>query len=70
MLLREARRARRLSVRAAGRQLGVSGATVSRIESGEDLVVSNAVTILRWLDLTPSAAALEPLPDGSTDDPA
>lgn len=50
LLLREARRARGLSVRAAARELGCSFATVSRIEGGEDCVLSNAVTVLRWLD--------------------
>ncbi len=50
VLLREARRARRLSVRAAAAQLGMSFATVSRIEAGEDCVLSNAVAVLRWLD--------------------
>lgn len=49
MLLREARRARQLSVRAAARQLGMSFATVSRVESGEDCMLSNVVAILRWL---------------------
>lgn len=58
LLLREARRARQLSVREAGRQLGVSGATISRIEGGEDCTGSNAVKILRWLDRAP-------LPEGS-----
>ena len=50
LLLREARRQRRLSVRAAGRQLGMSFSTVSRIEAGEDCALSNALAVLRWLD--------------------
>ncbi|MGC5012558.1 helix-turn-helix domain-containing protein [Streptosporangium sp. DT93] len=50
LLLREARRARGLSQRAAAQQMGVSPNTVARAEAGEDLVLSNAVTILRWLD--------------------
>lgn len=49
LLLREARRQRRLSVRAAATQLGMSFSTVSRIESGDDCVLSNAVAVLRWL---------------------
>lgn len=49
LLLREARRQRRLSVREAARQLGVSFATVSRIEEGEDCMLSNAIAVLRWL---------------------
>ncbi len=57
LLLREARRARRLSVREAARQIGCSFATVSRIEAGEDHVVSNAVAVLRWLE---QPSGLEP----------
>lgn len=58
VLLREARRARRLSVRAAAREMNMSFATVSRIENGEDCVLSNAVTVLRWLDTPPAPAAV------------
>lgn len=54
VLVREARRARQLSQRAAAAQLGVSFATVSRIEAGEDCVLSNAVIVLRWLDQPPA----------------
>jgi hypothetical protein len=50
LLLREARRVRRLSVRAAARQLDMSQATVFRIETGEDCVLSNVTKVLRWLD--------------------
>jgi len=50
MLLREARRARKLSLRAVARELDLSFSTVTRIESGEDCVLSNAVAVLRWLD--------------------
>ncbi len=50
VLLRDARLSRRLSIRAAARQLGVCGPTVSRIEAGGDCLVSNAVAVLRWLD--------------------
>jgi len=52
-LLREARRARGLSQRAAAKQMGVSFSTISRVENGEDLVLSNTVAILRWLDARP-----------------
>lgn len=52
LLLREARRARGLSQRAAAEQIGVSFATVSRIETGSDGMVSNAIAVLRWLDQT------------------
>lgn len=50
LLLREARRVRRLSIRAAARELGISFSTVTRIEQGEDCALSNAMAVLRWLD--------------------
>lgn len=50
LLLRESRRQRQLSVRAAARQLGCSFSTISRMEAGEDCALSNAVAVLRWLD--------------------
>lgn len=49
MLLRETRRSRHLSLRTAAEQIGMSFHTVSRIESGEDCALSNAVKILHWL---------------------
>lgn len=49
LLLREARRARGLSVRATALQLGISFATVSRMEAGEDCMLSNVVAVMRWL---------------------
>jgi len=52
-LLRETRRARRLSQRAAAKQLGCSFSTVCRMESGEDCALSNAVAVIRWLDAPP-----------------
>lgn len=50
MLLREARRVRRLSIRAAAREIGMSFSTVTRIENGGDCALSNAGAVLRWLD--------------------
>lgn len=50
MLLKETRRARGLSIRAAAEQLGMSFSTVNRIEHGDDHAVSNTVAVLRWLD--------------------
>ncbi len=50
MLLRETRRARGLSMRAAARELSMSFSTVYRIEEGNDCALSNAVAVLRWLD--------------------
>lgn len=57
LLLREARRARRLSVRAAAKEVGCSFSTISRMENGEDCALSNAVAVLRWLDLPTSDIA-------------
>jgi len=53
LLLREARRARGLSLRAAAGEIGMSFSTVTRIEEGVDCVLSNAVAVLLWLDQTP-----------------
>lgn len=50
LLLREARRQRGLSVRKAAVEIGVSFATVSRIENGEDHMIDNGLAVLRWLD--------------------
>lgn len=57
LLLREARRQRRLSQRAAAAEIGCSYATISRIESGEDCALSNATAVLRWLDRPTAATA-------------
>jgi len=48
-LLRRTRKARRLSVRAAARDMGISFATVSRVEDGRDYMVSTALVVLRWV---------------------
>jgi len=50
LLLREARRARKVSLRAVARELDVSFSTITRIEAGEDCNLSNAMAVLRWLD--------------------
>lgn len=55
LLLREARRGRRLSLRAAGEQSGVPFNTLTRVEHGKECSVANAVAILRWLDQRPEA---------------
>jgi ribosome-binding protein aMBF1 (putative translation factor) len=60
LLLREARRARGLSLRAAARELGLSFSTVDRIERGEDCALSNATTVLRWLGQPPRATGSSP----------
>lgn len=59
LLLREARRARGLSQRAAATEIGVAFSTVHRIEAGQDCVLSNAVAVLRWLDQAPARLAGE-----------
>ena len=48
--LREVRRIRRLSLRAAATQIGLSFSTLHRIEAGDDAVMSNVSAVLRWLD--------------------
>lgn len=53
LLIREARRARGLSVRAAATQIGCSFSTVVRFENGEDCMLSNARMMLVWLDERP-----------------
>jgi ribosome-binding protein aMBF1 (putative translation factor) len=60
LLLREARRQRRLSIRAAGREMGIAFSTVDRIERGEDCALSNAMAVLRWLDQRPSDTGSNP----------
>lgn len=64
VLLREARRRRRLTMREAAAEMGCSISTVCRIEAGEDCVLSNALAVLRWLgsDGAPVGAALERTP--------
>ncbi|MEV8636546.1 helix-turn-helix transcriptional regulator [Streptosporangium sp. NPDC051023] len=50
LLVREARRARHRSQKRAAEEIGVSIATVSRIEAGEGLHIASVLPILRWLD--------------------
>ncbi len=50
VLLRSTRRTRRLSLRAAGDEMGLSWATVARIENGEGYAAASAVAVLKWLD--------------------
>lgn len=49
LLLREARRARSLSMRAASREIGCGFTTIKRTEGGELPNVQTALLILRWL---------------------
>jgi ribosome-binding protein aMBF1 (putative translation factor) len=53
LLVREARRARRLSLRRAAAEMAVNATTIHRTESGEAPSVTNAVKMLRWLGTTP-----------------
>lgn len=46
----QVRQLRRLSVRAAARQIGINFSTLSRFECGHNIALDNAVAILRWLD--------------------
>jgi ribosome-binding protein aMBF1 (putative translation factor) len=50
LLMREARRARGLSMRAAAAEIGCSAPTIHRMESGADCALSNAAAVLLWLD--------------------
>lgn len=49
-LLREIRRLRGLSLRDAADEIGVAFNSLSRFERGQDILLSNAVSVLRWLD--------------------
>ena len=50
LLLRERRRQRGLSQRAAAKEIGCSFSTVSRMEIGKDGRLNTAVQVLHWLD--------------------
>lgn len=50
VILRNARRARGVSVREAGSAIGVSASTVSRMENGEEFTSVSFVAVLTWLD--------------------
>lgn len=51
LLLREARRTRQLSLRAAAREIGCSFNTIARIEKGDfECRTGSAVSVLIWLD--------------------
>jgi transcriptional regulator with XRE-family HTH domain len=52
-LLRQERAARRLSMRAAAAQIGVSQPTISHVEAGDGASLWTAVAVLRWLDARP-----------------
>jgi ribosome-binding protein aMBF1 (putative translation factor) len=53
LLTREARRARGLSLRGAGRQIGIGFSTILRVEEGvSGLNSETIIAVLRWLDQT------------------
>lgn len=49
LLLRETRRRRGLSLRATAKEVGTSFSTVTRFENGEDIMLSHASAVLRWI---------------------
>lgn len=49
-IVADARRARGLSLRRAAHEIGISFSTVTRVEQGEDVVLSTITAVLRWLD--------------------
>lgn len=57
-LIRDSRRARGLSLRAAAKEIGVQNSTLLRIEGGEGFNSKQAVPLLRWLDLTGRVVAV------------
>lgn len=62
LILREARRARGLSLRVAGNLIGIDFNTLGRIERGDaDVRSSNIPLIFRWLDQT------APIPEAQLD---
>lgn len=50
LIVREARRARRVSLRCAGQQMGVDFNTLGRLERGHDIRIDVLSAIFRWLD--------------------
>lgn len=54
LLLRETRRARKLSQRGAASEIGSHFSTIRRLEQGDaDCGLTTAIAILRWMDYTP-----------------
>lgn len=49
LLVRETRRRRGLSLRAAAPLVGVESTTIHRCEQGDNLRLNNAVALLRWV---------------------
>lgn len=56
LILREMRRARGLSLRAAATEMGMSFSTVTRFEHGDDgATMTTVLGIMRWIDQTNEA---------------
>ena len=58
-LSRGHRKFRGLDVRGAGKQIGVSGSTVSRLERGHALSADDLVRFCRWLNTAVETVLLE-----------
>lgn len=54
LIVREARRARGISQREAGRQMGVDNSFLFRLESGANVNSGTLSAVLGWLDATPT----------------
>lgn len=52
VLVRENRRRRGLSLRAAAQEAGVSFSTIARTESGDDCALSSAIALINWLGVS------------------
>lgn len=52
LLVREARRARGLSLRRVAEQTGLGFGTVARLERGDTVEITVVAPVLRWLDQT------------------
>ena len=59
VIVRSARRMRRLSLRGAAEQIGLGFTTVQRVEAGHDMDTGTLQAILRWLD-DPAPAPSDP----------
>lgn len=52
LIVRSARRARGLSLRAAAKEAGMSFSSLTRLENGAGSTVSVLIAVLQWLDQT------------------
>ena len=50
LLMREARRARRMTPKEVADEIGIASTTVWRLEKGQGCTLKNASAILRWFD--------------------